>query len=484
MNRTRWIVTATAAMLATTAAIGGGIVEFATPQAVPAPAPAAQPAAAQPAAARAPVRQRPDIAALAPRALPASVILPTTQTLFDGYVRDGKMPGIVAAYGLGRLPTLFPAAGKIGLDTDTLPAGPDSLWRVYSMTKPITAAAAMILVEEGKIGLDDPVSKYIPAFKTMTVLTSPDTSLDAVPATSHITIRELLTHTSGLGYNISAKGPLLKLYEAKGILPAEVNATMEAKMRTVRPATLAEFANRVASAPLVYQPGTKWHYSIGLDVMGRVIEVASGMPFDSFVNTRIFAPLKMQSSFWTVPARDSRRFATNIGFVGDQMVPFDPPATSPYMKAPSFPYGGAGLVMSARDYDRFLHMLQNYGELEGVRVMKEATARQMMSNLLPAGVTFPGLGNTNGNGNSGAAQAPRAEIGFGAGGTVYLTDGPGGFPGKGTYGWGGAAGTTAFVDPAHRMRATIMVNYFPGDKWPLREQAVAALAKDIAKFRK
>jgi CubicO group peptidase (beta-lactamase class C family) len=454
VNRTRWILTAAAAGLAATAAIASEI-----DQAQPAPA---------------------TIAAQSPRGLPAAVVLPATQALFDGYVKSGKTPGIVAAYGLGRLPTLYPAAGKIGLAADALPAGPDSLWRVYSMTKPITAAAAMILIEEGKIGLDDPVSKYIPAFANMTVLTDPDTSLDTVPATSPITIRELMTHTSGLGYNINAKGPILKLYEARGILPAEVNAAMETDMRKVRPATLAAFADRVASVPLIYQPGTKWHYSIGLDVMGRVIEVASGMPFDHFVNTRIFAPLKMTSSFWSVPTRDAQRLATTVAFVGDRMVPFDPPATSPYMKPPSFPYGGAGLVMSARDYDRFLHMLQNYGELEGVRVMKTDTARLMMSNLLPAGVTFPGVGNTNGNGGT---QSTAVRIGFGAGGSVYLEDGPGGFPAKGTYGWGGAAGTIAFVDPARQARGTIMVNYFPGEKWPLRTDALGALTKDVAKFR-
>lgn len=429
-----------------------------------------------------------DIVTIERPADPARVAFPATERLFDGYVRDGKMPGIVAAYGVGDRPTLFPSAGRQSLDPAAPFVGPDTLWRVYSMTKPITAAAAMILIEEGRIGLDDPVSKYIPAFKTMMVLTSPDTSLDAVPAKSEITIRELLTHTSGLGYNISAKGPLLKLYEARGILPAEVNAAMEAKMRPVRPASLEEFANRVASAPLIAQPGTVWHYSIGLDVMGRVIEVASGMPFDRFVDTRIFAPLQMRSSFWTVPPAAMARLATTVAFVGGASVPFDPPATSPFTRPPSFPYGGAGLVMSARDYDRFLHMLQNYGTLDGVRVMKTATAQQMMSNLLPNGVTFPGIGNVNGNGNGSSGRsisaAPAAAIGFGAGGSVYLTDGPGGIPSKGTYGWGGAAGTIAYVDPARRLRGTVMVNYFPGEQWPLRAESVAALARDMAMARR
>nr|WP_246848094.1 serine hydrolase domain-containing protein [Sphingomonas beigongshangi] len=415
----------------------------------------------------------------APDAVPAraNAAFPGTQALFDGYVRDGKMPGIVAAFGIGDRPTQFIAAGRIATDAGAAAVTPDSLWRVYSMTKPVTAMAAMILIEEGKIGLDDPLSKYIPAFAKMRVLTSPDTSLDSEPAKSQITIRELLTHTSGLGYNINAQGPLLKLYEAQGIVPAAVNTPVEALARRTRPATLAAFADRVATLPLVYQPGTRWHYSIGLDVMGRVIEIASGMPFDRFVQLRIFDPLAMTSSFWTVPPQDAARLATNYAFVGDQLTPLDPGATSVWLKPPSFPYGGAGLVMSARDYDRFLHMLADQGTLDGVRIMKPETVRLAMSNLLPAGVTFGGVA-----GNTGGTRAA-TPMGFGAGGSVYLADGPAGVPSKGTYGWGGAAGTVAFVDPVKRIRGTIMVNYFPADRWPVREQTVAAFAGDLTRLR-
>ena len=403
--------------------------------------------------------------------IPVSALLPNIQALFDGYVASGKMPGIVGAFGAGDGPTLFVDAGHIAATAGAPDANPDSLWRVYSMTKPITATAAMILIEEGKIGLDDPVSKYIPAFAHMRVLTTPDTSLDSRPAVRPITIRNLLTHTAGLGYNIITKGPLLKEYERLGILPAAVNADTEVKMRVVRPPTLAVFADRVATLPLIADPGTKWSYSIGLDVMGRVIEVASGVPFDTFVNTRIFAPLRMRSSFWQVPASDAGRLATNYTFIGQAMVPVDPAATSVFMQKPSFPYGGAGLVMSARDYDRFLHMLQDEGSLDGVRIAKPATIHLMMSNLLPPGVFFtqvaPGTGGTN-------APVP---LGFGAGGSVYLADKPGG-PSKGTYGWGGAAGTIAWVDPVRHMRGTVMVNYFPSDQWPTRAEIPAALFKD------
>ena len=377
----------------------------------------------------------------APVPVPQAV-LPTTQALFDGYVRDGKMPGIVAAFGVGDRPTWFVSAGRLATDAGAAPATPDSLWRIYSMTKPVTAMAAMILIEDGRIGLDDPVSKYIPAFATMKVATNPEASLASVPAKTPITIRMLLTHTSGLTYNIIARGALLKEYERLGILPAQVSASIEPMMRRTRPATLAAFADRVAQAPLIAQPGTAWNYSVGLDVMGRVIEVASGQPFDTFVNTRIFAPLKMTSSYWTVPRAAAGRLATNYAWTGEVLAPLDPAATSVWLQRPSFPYGGAGLVASARDYDRFLHMLADEGTLDGVRIMKPETVRLAMSNLLPAGVTFGGVG-----GATGGAAAAATPMGYGAGGSVYLADGPGGTPSKGTYGWGGAAGTIAFVDP-------------------------------------
>jgi CubicO group peptidase (beta-lactamase class C family) len=392
----------------------------------------------------------------------ASAPLPATKALFDAYVRDEKMPGIVGAFGFGQMPTVTVAAGRIA--DGGAAAGPDSLWRIYSMTKPITGMAAMLLVEEGRIALDDPVSKYIPAFAKMRVLTSPDTSLASVPAARPITIRHLLTHTAGLSYSIVAKGPLLKEYERLGLLPLAINPAAEAQMRLARPKSLAEFADRVATVPLVAQPGTKWSYSIGLDVLGRVIEVASGMPFDRFLQTRFFTPLGMNSTFFTVPASQAARLATNYTFVGDNRVPLDPGATSIFLQPPAFPYGGAGLVSSAHDYDRFLAMLANGGTLGGTRVMTAETVRLGMSNLLPAGVFFD---------NDGVKQ------GYGAGGFSYIVDQPGGLA-KGAYGWGGAAGTLAWVDPARRSRGTVMVNYFPAGRYELSKEIGSALRRDVA----
>ena len=196
--------------------------------------------------------------------------------------------------------------------------------------------AAMILIEDGKIKLDQPVSDFIPAFKNMRVAAQPGHRSTAARRRAPITIRNLLTHTAGLGYNIITKGPLLEEYERLGINPAAVNAQMEAQMRArrARPA-LEDFANRVATLPLIAEPGTKWSYSIGLDVMGRVIEVASGMPSTRFVQTRIFDPLKMTSSFWTVPASE-------VGPLRDQLC-----RSSATTRVPLDPGGDLGLAVAA-----------------------------------------------------------------------------------------------------------------------------------------
>ena len=407
-------------------------------------------------------------------ASPGAALLPSTQALLDGYVRDGKMPGAVGAFGVGPLPTVFVQSGRIADGASAAAAGPDSLWRIYSMTKPVTGFAAMLLVEDGKLKLDQPISDFIPAFKNMRVLTDPANSLNSRPAARPITVRHLVTHTAGLGYNIITTGPLKAEYEKRGILPGAISAQTEAQARTVRPASLQEFATRLAGLPLIADPGTKWSYSVSLDLMGAVVEKASGMSFEQFLQRRLFAPLGMRSTYWTVPQSEVGRFATNYLYAGERRVPVDPAATSTWLTPPSFPYGGAGLVSSARDYDRFLHMLQEGGTLDGVRVAKPETVRLMMSDLLPAGVKFGGIG-----GMTGGTQG--TTMGYGAGGSVYLGNAPGGF-GKGTYGWGGAAGTIAFVDPTRRMRGTFMVNYMPADRFPVRTDLTRTLAQDAARF--
>ena len=389
----------------------------------------------------------------------ATDLYPTIRTQFDSYVTSGKLPGVLATIGRNAgMPDVI-ARGTQGLGEKS-PVDIDTLWRVYSMTKPITGIAAMILVGEGKMKLDQPISEFLPEFANMTVLTDPAKSLDAVPAKTQITIRHLLTHTAGLGYSIITKGPLLQAYLDNGITPGIVSRFPIPGQPTSAPTPdLKTFAERLAKLPLIAEPGTKWSYSIGLDLLGRVIEVASGMDFEAFLKTRIFEPLKMNSSYFQVPKSEVKRFVSNYAPVNGVLFPIDPAATSIYLDKPAFAFGGAGLVTSARDYDRFLNMLANYGKLDGVRIMSAETARLAMSDLLPAAVS------TDGTFAAGA--------GFGAGGRV------GKGANDGVYGWGGAAGTVAFVDPKRKLRAVCMAQYMPSDVYPFHQDFSKWVLKDL-----
>jgi CubicO group peptidase (beta-lactamase class C family) len=401
------------------------------------------------------------IGALAPtRALArATDLYPTVRAQLESYVSSGKLPGLLATIGRAAGMPNVVAVGTQGLG-ETTPVNIDTLWRIYSMTKPITGIAAMILVDEGKMKLDQPIADFLPEFANMTVLTDPDKNLNAVPAKTQITLRHLLTHTAGLGYSIITTGPLLKAYLDNGITPGIVSRFPIPGQPTSAPTPdLKTFSERLAKLPLIAEPGTKWSYSISLDLLGRVIEVASGMDFEAFLKTRIFEPLKMNSSYFQVPQSETKRFVSNYAPVNGVLFPIDPASTSIYLNKPAFAFGGAGMVTSARDYDRFLNMLANYGELDGVRVMSTAAAKLAMSDLLPSGVS------TDGTFAAGA--------GFGAGGRV------GKGANDGVFGWGGAAGTEAFVDPRSKLRAICMAQYMPSNVYPIHSDFAKWVQKDL-----
>lgn len=368
---------------------------------------------------------------------------PTLNAKIDAYIAGKKAAGIVASIGYGLDAPDVIAKGTLAIGSAT-PVDMDSLFRVYSMTKPITGMAAMILIAEGKMKLDQPIADFLPEFAKMTVLSDPANSLDAVPAKTQITIRHLLTHTAGLGYSIITKGPLLKAYLDNGIVPGQISRfPIPGTPQTAPTPDLKTFSERLAKLPLIAEPGTKWSYSIALDLMGRVIEVASGMDFGAFLQTRIFDPLKMTSSYFQVPQSEIPRLTTNYGVLGGNLLPIDPASSSIYLDKPPFAYGGAGLCCSTRDYDRFLMMLLGGGILDGVRIMSPQTTELAMSNLLPPGVDMKGT----------FAQG----AGFGAGGRSGLGNE------LGTFGWGGAAGTNAFVDTKRKFRAVGMAQYMPSD---------------------
>jgi CubicO group peptidase (beta-lactamase class C family) len=374
------------------------------------------------------------------------------QTLFDGYVADNRLPGAVAALARNTDDASFIVSGKIARD-DTRAMDADSLFRIYSMTKPITGMAAMMLIEDGKIGLDQNIADFIPGFKNPMVLIDPMKSLDARPSKSTITVRNLLTHTAGLGYSIITKGPLLDAYIRNGINPGQVGRKpIPGFPPSPTAPSLEEFANRLATLPLIADPGTKWSYSVSLDLLGRIIEIASGMPFDMFLKTRIFDPLGMTSTFFQVPASEAARLTTNYGVSPMGKFPIDPGKDSIYLDKPPFPFGGAGLVSSARDYDRFLLMLAGHGAIGRTRVMKKDTAKLGMSNLLPPGADTKG---TFADGQ-----------GFGAGGRVTISAADRLGAGVGTYGWAGAAATIAWVDPTRGFRGCGFAQYMPDQTMP------------------
>jgi CubicO group peptidase (beta-lactamase class C family) len=390
---------------------------------------------------------------------------PHVTAFIDGYVVSGKLPGMIAALGWGSSEAPMDVARGTGTTGSAVPLNMDSLFRIYSMSKPITGMAAMMLVDEGKLSLDQPLSDILPKFARMQVQVTPDGSItDLRPAKTAITVRQLLTHTAGLGYPLVQKGPIKDAYERAGVIAGRVGRIPIPGLATSSPLdSLAVFADHLAALPLVYEPGTRWSYSCGLDLMGRVIEVASGQPFDAFLQSRLFDPLGMTSTWFRVPQSQRGRLTTNYGVLGTMTVPLDRAEDSVFLDPPGLLLGGAGLVSSPRDYDRFLSMLLGFGRVGKTRVMSEAAVRMGISNLLdPAVVT---------------AGTTVAGAGFGAGGRVGLG------PDLGTFGWGGAAGTIAFVNTRLGNRAGLYTQFMPMEAYPVHKEFPKAVVADLLKTK-
>lgn len=387
-------------------------------------------------------------------------IMPQVRALVERWVGPGRFPGMVASLGLpGRHPQ-FVARGSEGF-TDADVVTPDSLFRIYSMTKPVTAMAAMQLIDQGRLALDQPVHDVLPQFREMMVQDAYDGSITALhKAPRPMTMRHLVTHTSGLGYTIIQNGPIRALMQGKGLVPGQVSRIIAPGLDWGTPVRgLDRFAERLAQVPLVADPGTRWSYSMGLDLMGRVIEVVSGTPFDMYLQDTIFGPAGMTSTWFRVPAAEAHRLTTNYVAVGTVLAPIDEGSTSIYLDRPAFPFGGAGLVSSPRDYDRFLRMLAQGGTIDGARVLGEAAVRMGTSNLLPPGVSMP--------------ESFGGPSGFGAGGRV------GQGAESGLYGWSGAAGTVGMVDMIHGLRSQIFVQFMPPDALDLLPEFQTALKADV-----
>jgi len=385
---------------------------------------------------------------------------PRVQALLDGYVSSKQFAFASAALVAGSDQVDYVNAGGLAFESRA-PADENTLCRIHSMSKPLTAAAAMILIEDGKLSLDQPVADVFPSWKAMKVATDPTTSLASRPARSPVTMRHLLTHSAGLTYGFLYKDKVAAAYDAHGISPGLNIPVGKAKPGDLQARSLGEMMERLAAIPLMFDPGTQWHYSIGLDVMGAVIEKVSGQGFDSFLKQRLFDPLDMASTGFVVAPKNYPRFATLYQLTDKGIVLFDAPPGS-YAEKPQLLSGGGGIVSSARDYMRFGQMLLGRGQLGSVRVMKQATAAVMMSNLLQNGVR-----DREGNG-------------YGAGGRFILPGPTGRYGSPGSYGWGGHASSLFTVDPARRQIMVFMTQRMPSDKSPAPRELPAAIAADLA----
>jgi CubicO group peptidase (beta-lactamase class C family) len=347
-------------------------------------------------------------------------------------IERGRVPGAVALVARRGKVAYFESLG-VRDPASAAPMQKDTIFRIYSMTKPIVSVAAMMLWEEGQFLLNDALAKYLPEFGRMKVAVPRDGKIELVPAARDITIQDLLRHTSGLTYEFRGNAPVQKMY-------------MEAKIYR-RNQTNADQAGTLAQLPLMHQPGTRWEYSRSTDVLGRLVEVLSGVSLDEFLETRILKPLGMADTAFFVPAEHHGRLA--------EAFPRDPETDTPVQLVevndkPRFESGGGGMVSTALDYARFLQMLLNGGRLDGVRLLSRKTIEYM---------TADHLGPI-----TGAPDLLIPGYGFGLGFAVRLQAGIAQVPGSiGQYFWGGLAGTTFWVDPKEDLFALVLIQA-PGQR--------------------
>ncbi|MFN8255852.1 MAG: serine hydrolase domain-containing protein [Bacteroidales bacterium] len=352
-------------------------------------------------------------------------------------VSEGKVPGIVALVARNGKIVYHKAFGMDDKASDK-PMKKDDIFRIASQTKAITSTAVMMLWEEGKFGLDDPISKYIPEFKNPQVLKTfepKDTTYTTEPAKSEITIRQLLCHTSGLGYGFIDSDPRIKaIYAKAGIIEAW----------TTERVLISDNIKKLAKLPLRANPGEAYNYCMGLDVLGYFIEVVSGMPFDVFLKKRLFEPLGMTDTWFYLPKEKVSRLVTVQTLIDGKWSKltgsgsFDP--DYPVKGAKTIFSGGGGLSSTAKDYATFLQMYLNAGELNGKRFLSRTTIQTIMAN------------------NIGNLWGENPDLFYGLAFAVVTQKGheKGGLGSAGSFGWGGAFNTQYFADPKEKVIGIIM----------------------------
>ena len=335
-----------------------------------------------------------------------------------------------------------------------LKAAEDTVYRIYSMTKPITSVAFMMLVEEGLVALDDPVTRFIPEWKGLGVFAAGVGPYLTTPPARPMQMVDLLRHTSGLTYGFQSRTNVDAAYRKAKIGD------------TTGPGDMDGFVADLAKLPLEFSPGEAWNYSVSTDVLGVLVQRISGMSFEAFLQSRIFGPLGMSETGFSVRPDQTARFAacynaTPTGGIDLQ----DDPTTSPYLKAPVFHSGGGGLVSTAGDYMKFCQMLVNGGELNGQRLIAPRTLKLMASNHLPGGQDLTKLSRSL------FSEATNAGVGFGLGFAVTFDPVAAMLPSSpGEYYWGGAASTAFWIDPVEDIAVVFMTQLLPSSTYPIRRE--------------
>jgi CubicO group peptidase (beta-lactamase class C family) len=376
---------------------------------------------------------------------------------FARYVDDGLLPGWLLT--VSRHGKLAYVASYGHRDKEAgLEVTPDTLWRIYSMTKPVTSVAVMMLYEEGLLQLTDPVSRFIPSFRELRVFTGgSDQRPVTVPAAEPVRIWHLLTHTSGLTYGFHRQHPVDAMHRAAGFdLDSKPSVNLE------------QACDVWATIPLLFQPGAEWNYSVATDVLGRVVEVASGQSLDEFFAQRIFGPLGMSDTGFYAQPGDLPRLAALYGRDLQGKAKRMERAGEAATRKPLMLSGGGGLVSTAADYNRFVQMILGRpdspaGELDGVRLLAPGTVAYMGRNHLPGNRTLAEFGRPL------DAESPQVGTGFGLGFAV-VTD-PAALKvvcSPGELSWGGAASTAFWIDPAQELTVTFFTQLIPSSAHPIR----------------
>ena len=360
--------------------------------------------------------------------------------VMQSYVDEDKLPGLITLVARRGKVVHFEKYGMMDIDK---PMQFNTIFRIASMTKPITSVAVMMLYEEGHFQLDDPVAKFIPEFKDLKVFSSKDQNgIQLVDQKKQITIRDLLTHTSGLTYGYFGNTPVDSIYMTANLFEG----------------TLKDMIQKLAEIPLKYQPGTKWNYSVSTDVLGYLVEVISGKPFDKFLEERIFIPLNMKDTDFYVSEEKINRFAALYGLTENNGIKvIDKPETSAMSKPTKFYSGGGGLVSTASDYMIFAQMLLNKGEFNGLRLLGSKTVDFMTKNhipdeVLPIAQWLPGMG-------------------FGLGFSVMIDNPKSHIMGSvGEFEWFGVYNTFFWIDPEEELILILMTQFSPVLNYPIHRE--------------